>query len=149
MTRIFGAAAMAVAVGLALSTSTWAAGVKTEMNTDANAAVDTTTTGAIAGPADVATTVSAINSTKASIDQLKKLQAVKSLKVMKLDASSNSDAQFTSAMDKNKADTALLRTEIQANANLQGQLQAQNVTVESIVAIEVDANGNVIVYTQG
>jgi hypothetical protein len=148
MTKKIGAAALAVAVGLALSSSTWAAGVKAGTNTDANATVDTSTTGAIAGTADVATTVSAINSTSASIDQLKKLQTVKSVKVMKLDAAANSDAQFKSAMDKNKADTASLRTTIQANANLQSQLQAQNVTLESIVAIEVDGNGNVIVYTQ-
>lgn len=155
MKRVVGAAALAAALGIALSASAWAAGanvdagVKAGANTDVNASVDTSATGSIAGAADVSTTVSAMNATKAQVDALKKLHQIKSIKIMKLDASANGDAQFKAAIEKNKGDTASLRTAIQGNADLQAKLKAQNVMVESIVALDVDANGNVIVYTQG
>jgi hypothetical protein len=132
-----GAVGLAAAFGAALAFGAWAA------------EVDKTATGAIAGNADVSTTISAMNATKTEVDELRKLSSIKSLKVMKLDPAGKSDAQFTAAMNTNKTDTDSLRTAIQANADLQAQLKAQNVTVESIIAIDVDANGNVIVYTQG
>jgi hypothetical protein len=149
----FVVAALAAGFGVAFAGGALAAevdaGVKAGADAAVNANVDSSATGSIGGTADVSTTVSAMNSTQTEIDELKKLQSVKTIKVLKLDSSASSDAQFTAAVDKNKADTASLRTAIQGNADLQAKLQAQNVMIESIVAIDLDANGNLIVYTQG
>ena len=140
MKAAIAAATLAAAFGIAMSVGgVWAA----------EATTDTTTTGAVTGTADVPTTTMAVNATKTEMDELKKLSTIKSVKVMKLNAASASDAQLKAAMDTNKADTTSLRTAIQANADLQAKLKAQNVMVENIVAIDVDPDGNVIVYTQG
>jgi hypothetical protein len=153
MKRAVGGAALAVALAVASAASAAGAnlnaGVKAGASTDVNASVDTGATGSIVGSADVSTTVSAMNATKAQVDTLKKLHQIKSIKIMRLDASASADAQFKAAIEKNKGDTASLRTAIQGNADLQAKLKSQNVMVESIVALDVDANGNVIVYTQG
>ena len=139
MKAAIAATALAAAFGIAMSFSAAYA---------AEATTDTTTTGAVTGTADVATTTTALNATKTEIGDLQKLKTIKSVKVMKLDAAAANDAQFKAAMDTNKADTTSLRSAIQANADLQAKLKAQNVMVENIVAVDVDADGNVTVYTQ-
>lgn len=110
MKAAIAAATLAAAFGIAMSVGgVWAA----------EATTDTTTTGAVTGTADVPTTTMAVNATKTEMDELKKLSTIKSVKVMKLNAASVSDAQLKAAMDTNKADTTSLRTAIQANADLQ------------------------------
>ena len=57
-------------------------------------------------------------------------------------------ADVTAALTANEAKRDALRAAIQGNAQLSAELQAQGISLDTVVAIDVGATGEVLVFTQ-
>jgi hypothetical protein len=93
--------------------------------------------------------VTAMTGMKTELDELKKLTDVKSVKIITIDSAMSSDTALTSAMTASQGDVTGLRTAIEANAELKAQLDADKVTADKVVGVDVAADGTVTIYVQG
>jgi hypothetical protein len=60
----------------------------------------------------------------------------------------NNAAALNNALDRNETQLAELKTAITANSTLSAALQAQQVNLDDVVAIDVAAGGEITVYTE-
>ncbi len=97
---------------------------------------------------DLTGAVTAMQGSKAMLDSLRNLKDIKSVKVVKLDSTLANDTSLTQAMTANKMDLGQVNTVIEANATLKSALDAQNIKPDQIVAVDVAASGDVIIYAK-
>jgi hypothetical protein len=90
------------------------------------------------GLATTTTSIAAITTAPANIEVVD---------VATLTEGANAEA-FTNALDRNETQVADLRTALDANATLKAALEAQSVNLNEVVAIDIAANGDLVVYTQ-
>lgn len=60
----------------------------------------------------------------------------------------NNVQALDNALDRNGTQVADLRTALNANATLKAALEAKNVNLDEVVAVDIGANGDLVVYTR-
>jgi hypothetical protein len=98
---------------------------------------------------DISGAVTAMQGSKDALTSLQGLKDIKSVKIVKLDNNLTSDTSLVQAMSKNQADLNQVNTAIEANPTLKAALDAQKITADQIVAVDVAASGDVTIYAKG
>ena len=119
-------------------------GATVDSNTTVNTG-DKTTAGANANFGTLMSAITADASTAASIQEMTNVSSVKVVKVSALAEGNNQEA-VKAALDTNKSAVAKLQAAIAANANLKAKLNEKSVKLSSVVALNMDASGTVIVF---
>ena len=84
-------------------------------------------------------------STAASIQQMANVSSLTVVDVSTL-AQGNGQAAVKAALDTNKSAVAKLQAAIAANAALSAKIEANSVKVTSVVAMNIDASGSVVMF---
>lgn len=94
--------------------------------------------------------IAAANGIDAEITELGALSAGATVRVVPLDSlvSGAAGADVTAALTASEAKRDALRAALQGNAQIMTELQAQSVSLDNVVAVNVGANGEVLIFTQ-
>lgn len=94
--------------------------------------------------------IAAANGIDAEITELGSLAAGATVRVVPLDdlVSGAAGADVTAALTASEAKRDALRAALQGNAQIMAELQAQSISLDSVVAVDVGANGEVLIFTQ-
>ena len=94
--------------------------------------------------------IAAVNGIDAEITELGTVAAGATIRVVPLDemvggaAGADVTAALTATQDKREA----LRAALQANTQIMAELQAQGISLDTVVAVDVGASGEVLIFTQ-
>lgn len=143
---------LATAAVVALSMPAFAAeyGVKTGAGTTA-----TTSGSATMGSGDLnfGKAVSAMNNAKATADKIEALTNVDAVIIVDVStlAKGQNDAALSNAMSRNQGDVATLKDAIEQNAEVMAAIKAKDAEfdVSTVVAADVAADGQLVIFTQG
>jgi len=81
--------------------------------------------------------------------EIQTMTSAESVSVVQVDASADASGETVAdAVNKNRAAIESLRTSLQANAALSGELEEQGVQIASVVAAETGANGSLTIYVR-
>jgi hypothetical protein len=97
-------------------------------------------------PADIGAAVTAAGESSATVGELKADSKFKTIKIIKLDSSANSDANLSAAMTTNQSEMANVRSALEANADVRAALEANSITADSVIAADVSAEGDLTIY---
>lgn len=94
--------------------------------------------------------IAAANGIDTEITELGTLAPGATIRIVPVDelVSGAAGADVTAALTANEAKRDALRAAIEGNAQLSAELQAQGISLDSVVAIDVGADGEVVVFTQ-
>jgi hypothetical protein len=94
--------------------------------------------------------IAAANGIDTEITELGALAAGATIHVVPLDdlVAGAAGADVTAALTASEAKRDALRAALQGNAQISAELQAQSVSLDNVVAVDVGANGEVLIFTQ-
>ncbi len=97
--------------------------------------------------------VSAMNNAKATADKIEALTNVDAVIIVDVStlAKGQNDAALSNAMSRNQGDVATLKDAIEQNAQVMAAIKAKDAEfdVSTVVAADVAADGQLVIFTQG
>lgn len=126
-------------------------GAGAEAGASANApGTDARTTGAIGAGANVGAVVSALNTGQLGTAELRNATEISSVTVIRIDEMPGGEQQaaIDEALDRHQAEVDDLRAAVEANAELQSELEAEGVSADDVIAAQVNGDGSVTVYVR-
>ena len=120
-------------------------GVEAEIGTDD---LNLGATGAAQADANLGTVVSALNSGRLGTAEVEAATEISSVHVIRIDELPGGGEQqaIDQALDRHQAEVDELRAAVGANAEIAGELEAEGVSTQDVVAAEVNGDGSVTVY---
>jgi hypothetical protein len=125
------------------------AGAGADMDADVGTD-DLDVTGAAGADANLGAVVSAINTGQFGTAEIETATEISSVNVVRIDELPGGEEQqaIDQALDRHQAEVDDLRAAIEANAEIAGELEAQGVASDQVVAAQTDANGAVTVFVR-
>lgn len=105
--------------------------------------------GAVAGAPTLGSVISAISASGSVARDIENIPETSTVTVVEASQvpGGTDTASIETALAANEGDVEALRSALQGDGNVQAALQAQGVLPAEIIAADVDATGNVTVYT--